>query len=102
MKDNIKRFLPAIDKLIAHYKKFNKDEKSRSYYCSTREDCPLCIEKRKKVGVGGACTLCPWVVFEKKDCGESIFELDTTAQRLARLRRWKRNIKRRIGDEKDI
>lgn len=99
--NDIKKFLPAIDTLINHYKQFSKNEKPRSCRIKTTklrplvDACPLCIEAAPNKIID--CNICPWVIFEKYDCIDPKSPLggETTAQCLKRLRRWKKNIKRR-------
>ena len=90
-----KSTLKAIDKLIAHYKKYSLDNVPPSYRTAKkwREECPLCAVHVIRDGEKeGECYNCPWYTIDSDGCMSSSFILQTTAQRLARLKRWKKKI----------
>ena len=102
MKKNLPELLKAIDKLIEHYSKYEMNEVPPAYNPS--EYCPLCIflnvieckckleETKETIGI--TCAVCPWIFFDKVYCMDAEYDMDTTAQRLDRLNRWKKRLQR--------
>ncbi len=84
-------FLPAVRKLIAGYKRLDRntvgDRNSVIAYC------PLC-DSALTFNLnfqGGACNVCPWVVYGNEQ-GCDKYEKDITQDRLNRLRCWERKL----------
>ena len=94
------QWLEAIEALIAHYERWGKDKIPGSFGITYPfQSCPLCAVKIR-VNVGEkSCPSCPWVRFEGHLCLENDnngkdYADYPTGDRLRRLRRWKRKIKK--------
>lgn len=91
-----KTWLKAIDKILEAYESNKRIE-----------ECPLCLlaediddynsldddySKRRY------CAFCPWILFEGKECTDDLpgFRRSTFSERIKRLSRWKRIIKKQI------
>ena len=90
---DMKRYIPAIDKLIKHYKQWHLWEKPEGMF-----PCPLCEVNGQayyNINSTRCCyNKCPWVVFTRDTCMNNKFKGDRVWTRLRRLNKWKKLIER--------
>jgi len=89
MKRKIGQWLEAIEELRRHYEKYESDDTPCDYGEINSFGCPLCAISENK-----DCTDCLWVLFEEGICSDLNFREDITRERLIRLDRWEKKLKK--------
>lgn len=99
-KQQKRKWLKAIKKLEQYYSTFKLDDIPESYGMHTGRACPLCLVCKNW------CRHCLWVKYDKRRCtgrpfpdefwkdSVSSYGIHTASQRLRRLIRWKKRIKK--------